>query len=283
VRWGALSLSSRECDPSLPLMPFRTSTCDTDWPGPELRRPDIQSTRAVRMPLLADACMGRAPVRFETGLVMSLHGPGPDSCKEPSGYQPALGSGPGSGGGGRVCPCAARESRPALQTVRSGSTFGQVRHDTRSSQLWGFEPQLKGRSLETMEVPPTFTPTPRFAISAPMAATAGCEPPVESFPHQPLIPIQEAWIEVLLEQRDDLRRLAEREIGRDLDSRGDAWDMVQETCLEALRDLGKFHGTTRAEFLCWLRKILVHNVRSFARRPRGVVRPAQDRPGREGP
>jgi RNA polymerase sigma-70 factor (ECF subfamily) len=68
--------------------------------------------------------------------------------------------------------------------------------------------------------------------------------------------------------RENLYHLASREIGRDLEACGDAWDMVQETCLEALRDIDQFQGTTQREFLNWLRRILIHNVQSFARRRR---------------
>lgn len=78
-------------------------------------------------------------------------------------------------------------------------------------------------------------------------------------------------IEAMLGQRDYLHYLVQREIGRDLISRGEAADVVQETCLEAIRDLDKFQGTTEAEFVCWLRRILIHNVRSFARRQRALA------------
>ncbi len=37
-------------------------------------------------------------------------------------------------------------------------------------------------------------------------------------------------------------------------------DVVQDTMLEAHRDFGQFRGTSPAEFLAWLRKILVNNL-----------------------
>jgi RNA polymerase sigma-70 factor (ECF subfamily) len=111
--------------------------------------------------------------------------------------------------------------------------------------------------------PETSPPTEVF----PLLAASNDDPPLEGL----------GWIrrstliELMLSLRDHLHHVADREIGRDLDARGDAWDMVQETCLEAVRDLDKFHGTTKAEFLCWLRRILIHNVRSFARRQRALA------------
>ena len=80
-----------------------------------------------------------------------------------------------------------------------------------------------------------------------------------------------ALIDAILRHRAYLHYVAQREIGRDLDARGEASDLVQETCLEALRDLDKFHGTSEGEFLCWMRRILIHNVRSFARRRRALA------------
>jgi RNA polymerase sigma-70 factor (ECF subfamily) len=41
-------------------------------------------------------------------------------------------------------------------------------------------------------------------------------------------------------------------------------DLVQETFLEAYRDFGHFRGRTEAEWLAWLRRILVHNLARLA-------------------
>jgi RNA polymerase sigma-70 factor (ECF subfamily) len=50
----------------------------------------------------------------------------------------------------------------------------------------------------------------------------------------------------------------------------DASDLVQQTLLEAHRGLSNFQGTTEAEWLAWLRKILDHNAVDFIRQYRGT-------------
>lgn len=50
--------------------------------------------------------------------------------------------------------------------------------------------------------------------------------------------------------------LARVQIGRQLQGKIDAADVVQETFLDAHRQFGQFRGTTEAELIAWLRKIL---------------------------
>ncbi len=45
----------------------------------------------------------------------------------------------------------------------------------------------------------------------------------------------------------------------------DASDLVQQTLLEAYRDFGHFRGSTEAEWLAWLRRILAHNAANYVR------------------
>ena len=45
----------------------------------------------------------------------------------------------------------------------------------------------------------------------------------------------------------------------------DASDVVQEACLEAHRDFPNFEGSTEAELLAWLRRILARNLADVAR------------------
>jgi RNA polymerase sigma-70 factor, ECF subfamily len=63
-----------------------------------------------------------------------------------------------------------------------------------------------------------------------------------------------------------LHLLAEAQLDRRLRARFSPSDLVQETLLEAHRDFRQFRGTTEAEFLAWLRQILVHNLIVAVRR-----------------
>jgi RNA polymerase sigma-70 factor (ECF subfamily) len=66
--------------------------------------------------------------------------------------------------------------------------------------------------------------------------------------------------------RQYLLLVANRELEPELWAKGGASDLVQETFLEAQKDFGSFEGTTRAEVLAWLRRILLNNVSNFRRR-----------------
>jgi RNA polymerase sigma-70 factor (ECF subfamily) len=63
-----------------------------------------------------------------------------------------------------------------------------------------------------------------------------------------------------------LHLLAEAQLDRRLRGRFSPSDLVQETFLEAHRDFPQFRGRTEAEFLAWLRQILVHNLIVAVRR-----------------
>ena len=56
--------------------------------------------------------------------------------------------------------------------------------------------------------------------------------------------------------RDPLAQQARHQVGRRLRVKLDVEDILQEVSLEVYRDIGKFRGSTKDEFLCWLRKIL---------------------------
>lgn len=68
-----------------------------------------------------------------------------------------------------------------------------------------------------------------------------------------------ALSDLLEELRPLLVVLAQRDLGTALRKRVDPGDMVQETCLAAHRDLKDFRGTSREEFVGWLKRIL-HNT-----------------------
>lgn len=57
-----------------------------------------------------------------------------------------------------------------------------------------------------------------------------------------------------------LRLMAQRQMDSAVQTRLDPSDVVQQTCLEAYRDLAGFRGRTQGELLAWLRQILHNNV-----------------------
>lgn len=62
--------------------------------------------------------------------------------------------------------------------------------------------------------------------------------------------------------------VANKEIAPGLRAKGGASDLVQETMLEAHRDLDQFSGQSPSELKGWLRRILRNNVANFVRRYR---------------
>ena len=59
--------------------------------------------------------------------------------------------------------------------------------------------------------------------------------------------------------REYLRLLARLQLDPRLHSKLDASDVVQQTLLSAYENRGQFRGKTEAEFLGWLRQILVNH------------------------
>jgi RNA polymerase sigma-70 factor (ECF subfamily) len=62
-----------------------------------------------------------------------------------------------------------------------------------------------------------------------------------------------------------LLRIANEGVAADVQAKGGASDLVQETFLEAHRDFARFQGSTEADLLAWLRCLLLNNVANFAR------------------
>ena len=60
--------------------------------------------------------------------------------------------------------------------------------------------------------------------------------------------------------RPYLRLLALRQLDPGVRGRLSASDLIQQTFLEAHRDLPDFRGTSSPQFVSWLRQILLHNV-----------------------
>jgi RNA polymerase sigma-70 factor (ECF subfamily) len=69
-----------------------------------------------------------------------------------------------------------------------------------------------------------------------------------------------------------LEILARLQIGRRLQGKVDAADLVQETFLQAHRHFIRFHGTSEAELVTWLRRILASRLEKMIRRYCGTVR-----------
>jgi RNA polymerase sigma-70 factor (ECF subfamily) len=66
--------------------------------------------------------------------------------------------------------------------------------------------------------------------------------------------------------------LARVQIGRRLQGKADASDVVQEAFLGAFRDFGQFRGSTEPEFLGWLRSILASLLANLVRHYQGTQR-----------
>jgi RNA polymerase sigma-70 factor (ECF subfamily) len=84
------------------------------------------------------------------------------------------------------------------------------------------------------------------------------------------------WTRQLPEFRAYLRVLALAQLDPRLKRKLDASDVVQQTLLEAHRDMDQFRGQTRRELAGWLRQILARNLanalRDFGRDRRNVKR-----------
>jgi len=75
----------------------------------------------------------------------------------------------------------------------------------------------------------------------------------------------------LLESYSNYLTLLSRvQIGRRIQGKVDAGDVVQETFLEVHRQFGAFRGTTEAEFTAWLRRILAGQLALTLRRYLGT-------------
>jgi RNA polymerase sigma-70 factor (ECF subfamily) len=70
--------------------------------------------------------------------------------------------------------------------------------------------------------------------------------------------------------RPYLLTVANHELASGLSAKAGASDLVQETYLEAQRDLDKFQGTSEHELKGWLRRILLNNLSNFVRRYRST-------------
>ncbi len=86
--------------------------------------------------------------------------------------------------------------------------------------------------------------------------------------------------QVLEACRGYLLLVAQRELDPHLQAKGGASDLVQETLADAVRAFGHFQGDSPDDLRRWLRRHLLNNLVSFARRYRGA---GKRKVGREVP
>jgi RNA polymerase sigma-70 factor (ECF subfamily) len=91
-------------------------------------------------------------------------------------------------------------------------------------------------------------------------------------PAAALLPIGKDAGELFEGCRQYLEMIVETELGADLRAKTGVSDLVQETFLEAQKDLGRFRGDSRAELLAWLRQILRHRLSRLYSQYRGTVK-----------
>ena len=82
----------------------------------------------------------------------------------------------------------------------------------------------------------------------------------------------EALGQLLESHRGYLTVLARVQIGRRLQGKVDAADVVQDAYLGAYRDFKQFRGTTEGEFLAWLRQVLAFVLANLVRHYQGTQR-----------
>lgn len=65
--------------------------------------------------------------------------------------------------------------------------------------------------------------------------------------------------------RDYLLLIARQEWPTDLQAKESPSDLVQQTLAEACHDFGAFQGHSQAEWLAWVRRILLHNLQNLVK------------------
>ncbi len=76
---------------------------------------------------------------------------------------------------------------------------------------------------------------------------------------------QIAFGKLVRASQDYLRAVARRSLPGSLQAKLSPSDLVQDTALEAHRDISSFQGAQFAELLAWMRQILVHNLSNYKR------------------
>jgi len=82
----------------------------------------------------------------------------------------------------------------------------------------------------------------------------------------------EALGQALESCRDYLLYVAAARLPPELGAKASASDVVQQTFLEAQRDLPRFHGESEEEWRAWLRRLLLNNLANFVRDYHGTAK-----------
>jgi RNA polymerase sigma-70 factor, ECF subfamily len=77
--------------------------------------------------------------------------------------------------------------------------------------------------------------------------------------------------------RGYLLLIAQREMDPQLQAKGGASDLVQETLVDAVGHFDRFNGTSEGALRAWLRQLLLHNVADFGRHYRDTDKRQIDR------
>lgn len=79
-------------------------------------------------------------------------------------------------------------------------------------------------------------------------------------------PSPETIQQLIVRYRPLLRRLVEHHVPMHLSAKLDGSDLVQQTCLDAVRGASGVKARTRKQFLAWLQQLLRNNIRMANRR-----------------
>ena len=91
---------------------------------------------------------------------------------------------------------------------------------------------------------------------------------------------REALGQTLESCRCYLLSVARDALNPDLQAKGGASDLVQDTFLDAQASFGRFRGNSEGELRAWLRRLLHHRAAKFGRRYRATQKRRVDREGR---
>ena len=73
---------------------------------------------------------------------------------------------------------------------------------------------------------------------------------------------RDAMNQLIAVHRDELLAMAQGKLGMRVQSRIDASDVVQQTCLSVFRQINQFGGTDVPQFVAWVRQIHEHNIQN---------------------